>query len=73
MFHRTDPDSRGPHNLGFVIGAGNTLVMDLRFEMIYTNPLHPSIFINYVEIRSSIQLVDYYLSNDIHDLHILSR
>ena len=64
-FHRTDTDNRGPHNLGYVIGAGNTLIMDLRFEMIYTNPVHPSIFINYVEIELSIQLGDYYLSNDL--------
>ncbi len=61
FLHLTDPDNPGPHNMGYVIAAGNELVFDLRF----LNELGlPILDPGYIQFEMSIKIGDYYLINN---------
>ncbi len=60
FLHRTLTDNPGPHNMGYVIGAGNQLVFDLRF----VNEADAIIDQGYIQFEMSIKIGDYYLKNN---------
>lgn len=65
FFHRTDPDERGPHNLGYQIINGNSLVGDLIFECEHNLP-YPDVY-GYVGFEIQIKLGSFYLMNPNND------
>lgn len=60
-WHRTDTDNRGPHNFGYVIGAGNQLVFDIRLQLTVVTPF---VLYRYMQFEFEIKLGDYYLKNN---------
>jgi hypothetical protein len=63
IFYRFDAnDNRGPHNLGYQIGTGNQMIMDLRFDVIIDPTLWQIDVSTLFEFE--IKLGDYYLVND---------
>ena len=68
FWHYTDPDNRGPHNLGYQLSGGNQFLFDLRLDLsgfgdfgLITN--------EYYEFEFQIQIGDYYLSNAPDELY----
>lgn len=69
------PDNRGPHNLGYVIGAGKELVFDLRFEHIFDPNDFTFVTVEpgYIQWELSMQIGDYYLANNPNNNNVLVR
>jgi len=62
FWHRTNADNRGPHNMGYTIGAGNQLLMDLRFDVVIDNPI-TMLNTRFIEFTFEVKLGNYYLKN----------
>lgn len=62
-YHRTDTDNRGPHNLGYTLGEGLQLVMELRFDIESTMPTFPNNDLG-IEFEMEIKIGTSYLKNN---------